>query len=98
MTPARIIFALVSVLCILGLFFFPCVNGPYPAVHGPVTALLSVRFAARLRAIIRTGLTALRTTLARPRVALAPPGRASDIQPDFVLKDVPTGCLAVLRC
>ena len=55
--------AVVAVLCVLGIFFFPVINGPgpYSAVHGPVTALLSIRAAVRLRTIIvQTGLDAIR--------------------------------------
>jgi hypothetical protein len=36
-------FALVAILCTLALFLFPAVQGPYSAVHGPVTALLSLK-------------------------------------------------------
>jgi hypothetical protein len=31
--------AIVAILCILSVFFCPASVGPYPAVHGPVTAL-----------------------------------------------------------
>lgn len=36
-------FALVTILCVVILFFFPAVQGPYSAVHGPITALLSLQ-------------------------------------------------------
>jgi hypothetical protein len=36
-------FALVAILCTVALFLFPAVQGPYSAVHGPVTALLSFK-------------------------------------------------------
>ena len=36
-------FALVAILCTVALFLFPAVQGPYSAVHGPVTALLSLK-------------------------------------------------------
>jgi hypothetical protein len=36
-------FALVAILCTVALFLFPAVQGPYCAVHGPVTALLSLK-------------------------------------------------------
>ena len=54
MTPGRLAcgFALIAVLSVLGIFFFPVSQGPYAAVHGPVTALLSIRAAARLRLLI----------------------------------------------
>jgi hypothetical protein len=63
MTPGRVAcgLALLAVFCVLGIFFFPVMNGPYSAVHGPVTALLSIRAAARLRmTIVRAGITAIR--------------------------------------
>jgi hypothetical protein len=68
MTPGRIAygFALVALLSVLGIFLFPAMQGPYSAVHGPVTALLSIRAATRLRMIIvRAGLIALRDSLHR---------------------------------
>jgi hypothetical protein len=49
--------AVLSVLCVLLIFLFPTFNGPYSAVHGPVTALLSLRAAARIRVgIVLAGL------------------------------------------
>lgn len=36
-------FVLVAILCTVALFLFPAVQGPYSAVHGPVTALLSLK-------------------------------------------------------
>jgi hypothetical protein len=51
--------AVVAAVCVLSIFLFPCVQGPYSAVHGPVTALQAVRAAARLRlAILAAALTA----------------------------------------
>ena len=41
--------AVLAGFCVLVVFFFPALQGPYPAVHGPVTALWSLRAAARLR-------------------------------------------------
>jgi hypothetical protein len=52
--------ALVAILSVLAVFFFPTIEGPYSAVNGPVTALLSVRAAAGLRtAIVHAGLSGL---------------------------------------
>ena len=49
--------AVLAVLCVLAVFFFHAIEGPYSAVHGPVTALLSARAAAGLRmAIIFAGI------------------------------------------
>jgi hypothetical protein len=64
--------AVVAVLCVLAIFFFPAMQGPYCVVHGPVTALLSIRAAATLRLrIVRSGLTALRDRLHRAYQAQA---------------------------
>jgi hypothetical protein len=38
-----------AILCVLSTFFFPPVQGPYSAAHGPVTALRAARSAAQLR-------------------------------------------------
>ena len=59
MTLGRITYALafVAVLCVLTVFFFHTIEGPYSAVNGPVTALLSARAALRVRmAIVQAGL------------------------------------------
>jgi hypothetical protein len=44
--------AFLALLCILSIFLFPAGQGPYSAVHGPVTSLQSMRAAARLRLTI----------------------------------------------
>ncbi len=62
MTLGRIACALavLAALCVLTTFFFPAMQGPYSAVHGPVTALLAARAAGGLRtAISHAGLNAL---------------------------------------
>jgi len=41
--------AILAVASILGLFLFPVARGPYSAVHGPVTALSSLRAGTCLR-------------------------------------------------
>src|SRR5215469_3161450 len=74
MTPGRVAcgLALLAVFCVLGIFFFPVMDGSYSAVHGPVTALLSIRAAARLRmTIVRAGITAIRGRFGRVGVAFA---------------------------
>jgi hypothetical protein len=40
------------VLCVLSLFLFPASAGPYPAVHGPATALQAARSSNQLQAAI----------------------------------------------
>src|SRR5215469_13786269 len=74
MTPGRVAcgLALLAVFCVLGIFFFPVMDGPYSAVHGPVTALLSIRAATRLRmTIVRARITAIRGWFGRIGMALA---------------------------
>ena len=44
--------AVLAVLCVLTIFFFPAMQGPYSVVHGPATALLAARAAARARTVI----------------------------------------------
>ena len=41
--------AVLAGFCVLVVLFFPASQEPYPSVHGPVTALWSLRAAARLR-------------------------------------------------
>ncbi len=54
MIPGRIgcELALVAVLCVLTIFLFPAMQGPYSVVNGPVTALQATRAAARMRKLI----------------------------------------------
>lgn len=40
------------ILCVLSLFLFPASAGPYPAVHGPATALQAARSCTQLQAAI----------------------------------------------
>ena len=44
--------AVVAAFCVLTIFLFPAVQGPYSTVNGPVTALQAVRAAARLHLVI----------------------------------------------
>jgi hypothetical protein len=47
--------AVVAAFCVLTIFLFPGMQGPYSVVHGPVTALLAVRAAAKVRIGILQG-------------------------------------------
>jgi hypothetical protein len=52
--------AVLAVLCVLTIFLFPSMQGPYSAVNGPVTALQAARTAVRLRkAIIQNAFRSL---------------------------------------
>jgi hypothetical protein len=64
--------AVVTVLCVLMIFFFPLMQGPYSVVHGPATALQAARAAARLRIVIVQGaLDSLGSFLISPLVILS---------------------------
>jgi hypothetical protein len=89
---------ILAVLCVLGIFFFPAMQGPYPAVHGPVTGLLAARAAAGLRgAIVRAGLDAVRSCLSFARLAVVV---SSWIVVPAFLSAVPSmaACDLILRC
>jgi hypothetical protein len=64
--------AVLTILCVLMIFFFPLMQGPYSVVHGPATALQAARAAARLRIIIVQGaLNSLGNFLISPLVILS---------------------------
>lgn len=91
--------AVIAVLCVLTIFFFPAMEGPYPVVHGPVTALLSIRAAAALRArIMRGGLSALRNRLHRAFVSMTLLFWAPISTVEFQVDDLLAGCNSILRC
>lgn len=101
MTPGRIAcgLALIAVLSVLGIFLFPSLQGPYSAVHGPATALLSIRAASGLRAMIgRAGLTALRDSLSRMAVTLRAFFWTALSSTIGDLNILPAGFSTILRC
>jgi hypothetical protein len=58
---------ILTLLCILTIFFFPAAHGPYSTVHGPVTALQAARQAARTKiAIMQTARCSLRGCVMYP--------------------------------
>ena len=64
--------AVLAVLCVLMIFLFPSMQGSYSMVHGPVTALLAARAAARLRtAIVQGALNYLGNYLISPLAVLS---------------------------
>ena len=74
MIPGRIgcQLAVLTILCVLMIFFFPLMQGPYSVVHGPATALQAARAAARLRIVIVQGaLNSLGSFLISPLVILS---------------------------
>ncbi|HTW30735.1 MAG TPA: hypothetical protein VMD76_03595 [Candidatus Sulfotelmatobacter sp.] len=101
MTPGRIVCALavLAVLCVLSIFFFPGLQGPYSVVHGPVTALLSLQAAATLRVrIVRAGLNAVRSRFSSASMALVPLTWASRLAKEFRESSSSHASNAVLRC
>jgi hypothetical protein len=92
-------FAILAVLCVLVVFFFPAMQGPYCVVHGPVTALLSIRAAAILRwRIVRAGLKTLGDRLhdAFAALTLVALGMVSAV--DNPLDSLVAECTCLLRC
>jgi hypothetical protein len=85
--------AFLALLCTLSIFLFPAVQGPYSAVHGPVTTLQSIRLAARLRlSILAAALSVL-----SPSVKFALVLRACDLSdPQFSSSSIPLA--TILRC
>jgi len=87
--------AVVAVFCVLGIFFFPAMQGPYSVVHGPVTALLAARAAAGLRsAIVYSGLNALRIWLSFALVISWASGSVLEFDPGTLSP----GYSPILRC
>ena len=64
--------AVMAVFCVLMIFLFPAMQGPYSVVNGPVTALLAARAAVRLRiAIVQGALNSVGNYLVSPLVVLS---------------------------
>jgi hypothetical protein len=88
-------FAIVAIVCIAALFLFPAMHGPYSAVHGPVTALLSIRAKVKLR--LAMALTTL-LLLNRLMVAFCKFARPVSAPQEPFLHLTPSEQLAALRC
>ena len=64
--------AVMAVFCVLMIFLFPAMQGPYSVVNGPVTALLAARAAVRLRiAIVQGALNSVGNYVVSPLVVLS---------------------------
>lgn len=91
--------AVLAVFCVLVVFFSPALQGPYPAVHGAVTALLSLRAAARLRLGIMTkGMRAICARLARARVIMPAVQRSEFFGLHFEPESSLAALGSILRC
>jgi hypothetical protein len=86
--------AILTVICTVALFLFPTVSGSYCAVHGPVTALLSLRVKLKLQ--LGMALVALR------RWGHGLRGRSAElctVRPTVLSpQSVPSEQIPVLRC
>ncbi len=97
MNPGRIgcELAVLAVLCVLTIFLFPAMQGPYSAVHGPVSALQAARAAARLRvAIVQGALRSLGNSLVSPLVVLG----WMPLREAYLHSGALSGCATILRC
>lgn len=100
MSSARIACALavVAALCVLAAFFFPGIEGPYSAVNGPVTALLSMRAASVLRlGIVHAALTIIWSLVASSAFLFASLCWIWSNQ-DSCYSSAPPICNSTLRC
>ncbi len=87
-------FAILAVMCTIAIFLFPAACGPYSAVHGPATALLSVR--GKLKLLLTIALAALHlSTRVRPN-GMARLCRAW--QKILLSETVPPVEICILRC
>jgi hypothetical protein len=99
-TPGRIatavaVLALVSVMAVL---FFPAAQGPYSAVHGPVTVFHGARAAAGLRMnVVRAGLSLFRGLCGSARALLPLQPWTADLKAEFRTVSF-AGCNSLLRC
>jgi len=85
----------VAILCVLVVFFFPSIQGPYSVVHGPATALLAAPASVRLlTAIVQGAFTSQANRLISPLVVLP---RISLSGADFHSVTLPE-CYTILNC
>jgi len=101
MTSGRLEYALavVAVFCVLAIFFFPAMQGPYSVVHGPVTALLSLRAAAGLRfRIVRAGLNLIAILKSFAELPLVTLGWAVSFLQEMPAFGSLAGSSTILRC
>lgn len=89
--------AMMSVVCVLAVFFFPSAQGPYSAVHGPVTVMHAARAAAGVRmAVERGALTAFHTSRDGAALILLHSNAIRSV--DFQLNSMLSGFAPSLRC
>jgi hypothetical protein len=87
--------AVLAVLSVLTMCFFPGVQGPYSVTHGPATAFQAARAAARVRsAIVQGAQSSLGSWLIMPVVFLS---RLTLPDAEFLSVRLPQ-CSTILRC
>ncbi len=86
--------AIIVVVCVISIFLFPVAQGPYSAIHGPVTALQAVRAAIRVRLSI-VAAAFRRAPLLTWFFMFCPGIRLAGSDFDFSVWDE---CLSILRC
>jgi hypothetical protein len=87
--------AILAITCILAIFFFPLVSGPYPVTHGPVSDGEGIR-CSRLLALILS-LLALAGFTAIARLCASIASKRSELSHSVPLPFV-TNQISVLRC
>ena len=87
--------AVLAVLCIAAIFFFPAIQGPYSAVNGPATAFQSARSAARVRVAIVQAAFTLTTNFRLPLLASSDSALSVWSEPQELYD---TDCSTILRC
>jgi hypothetical protein len=91
--------AVLTVVCVLAVFFFPAVEGPYSVVNGPVTALLSARAAAGVRmAIVHAGLNPVHCGSNFTQAAETAPFGIFVLSSEFETERSPIESSLILRC
>ena len=87
--------AVLTVICVLMIFLFPLMQGPYSVLHGPVTALRAARAGVHLRlAIVQAALSSLGFHLISRLVVLS---RMSFLKSEFQSVSLLESC-TVFRC
>ena len=86
--------AMVAVCCVLAIFLFPSMQGPYSVVNGPVTASQAARAAAHLQIAI------MQAAVRSPGNLLITPIRF--FWPSLAQSELRSGtspdCVTILRC
>jgi hypothetical protein len=96
-THGRIVMAIavLALISVMAILFFPAVQGPYSAVHGPVTVFHAARAAAGLRmTVVRGGLNSIRGHCRWTMVLLL---WTEDLKAEFRPVSF-AGCNTSLRC